>query len=719
MDKKRRVPERVLWIGVTAFFLAVIALLSFSPRVLAGNQDAEKQRLLRAFQDVMAFVQDNYVDENAVDTKALMDGAMKGMFEALNDPHSAYLTADDMRDLNDTTMGKFGGVGLIITKADAGAEVVSPIEDTPAYRAGVQAGDVITAIDGETIAEMTTDDVVKILRGQPGTEVTMSLLRGKAVEFEAKVVRALIEVPTVKHAMLPNDIGYLRIIQFTPLTPSRVKESLADFKKQGYRSLVIDLRSNPGGVLSSVIETANYFLSSGPIVSTRSRISAENQVYYASARQAIVDPSLPVMVLIDRGSASASEILAGALKDTHRATLLGEKSYGKGSVQQIRSIGDGGFRLTMSRYYTPAGISIDKIGIQPDIEIKEPELTKAEEDSYTRLLEEQQIKKFVEAHPEPGKEETNAFLRELSGDGDRAARAVRVEAHPQRGGPGEAQPAGLRPGVRQRALAGGRAVEEQVRSFLLPPGYRGEGRLEIGGADHHYLTRVLRVRPGDRFEATDGRGGRFLLTVQEIRPRFLVARVEAEEEGGREPAGAGSPAAHLFHLLQCLPKGNKMDLIVRQATEAGVRRIVPLLSRHTVPRLESGEEGARKVARWQRIAREALQQSGNPRLPEILPPVRLEDYLGGEPAGTGLFLHQEPLEGSSLHELLAGARREILLLVGPEGGLAAPEVEWLLGRGFRPVHVGPNILRSETAALFALAAAQMILKERDRWQLVR
>ena len=162
-----------------------------------------------------------------------------------------------------------------------------------------------------------------------------------------------------------------------------------------------------------------------------------------------------------------------------------------------------------------------------------------------------------------------------------------------------------------------------------------------------------------------------------------------------------------------------MDLIVRQATEAGVRRIVPLLSRHSVPRLESGEEAARKVARWQRIAREALQQSGNPRLPEILPPVRLEEYLGGQIAGTGLFLHQEPLEGGSLHELLAEAQREILLLVGPEGGLAEPEVEWLLARGFRPVHVGPNILRSETAALFALAAVQMILKERERWQLAR
>ncbi len=254
-----------------------------------------------------------------------------------------------------------------------------------------------------------------------------------------------------------------------------------------------------------------------------------------------------------------------------------------------------------------------------------------------------------------------------------------------------------------------------MKSFLLPPGYRGEDRLEIVGPDHHYLTHVLRVRVGDRFEATDGRGKRYTLRVREIRPRSLVAGLEAAGESG----AAGMGPAHLFHLLQCLPKGNKMDLIVRQATEVGVQRIVPLLSRRTVSRLGRGEEAERKVSRWERIAREALQQSGGPQLPQILPPVRLEEYLSREIVGTGLFLHQEPLGGGALHELLAGAQREVLLLVGPEGGLAPEEVERLLARGFRPVHVGPTVLRSETAALYALAAAQIILKERDCWQLVR
>jgi carboxyl-terminal processing protease len=411
------VPERVLWIGVTAFFLAVIVLLAFSPRVLAGNQEVERQEYMKILQDVLEFVQNYYVDDKAVDTKVLMEGALKGMFEALQDPHSAYLTSEDMRDMSDTTTGRFGGVGLIISKVEKGAEVVSPIEGTPADRAGVAAGDIITAIDGNPVVDLSVNEVVSILRGEVGSEVTMTLLRGKSLTFDVKVARAMIEVPTVRQAMIPGGIGYLRIIQFTPLTPPRVKDALGYFQKEKYQALIVDLRSNPGGVLSSVIETADYFLSDGPIVSTRSRIPSENHEYFASPRDNLVDASIPVIVLIDRGSASASEILAGALKDTGRATLLGEKSYGKGSVQQIRTIGDGGFRLTMSRYYTPSGISIDKIGILPDVEIKEPELTKEEEASFTRLIEENRIPAFVEQHPDPNREEVQSFVQALASEG--------------------------------------------------------------------------------------------------------------------------------------------------------------------------------------------------------------------------------------------------------------------------------------------------------------
>jgi carboxyl-terminal processing protease len=205
----------------------------------------------------------------------------------------------------------------------------------------------------------------------------------------------------------------LRIIQFTPLTTERVEDAILDFKDRGYDSMIIDLRSNPGGLLSGVIDVADFFLSRGPIVSTRSRVSSENHVFYASSRNTIVIPDLPIVVLIDRGSASASEILAGALQDTGRATIMGEKSYGKGSVQQIKRVGDAGFRLTMSRYYTPLGKNIDQIGISPDIVVQEPEFSDEEEQALSRIIDEELIKDFLSRNPNPTDEDIASFEREL------------------------------------------------------------------------------------------------------------------------------------------------------------------------------------------------------------------------------------------------------------------------------------------------------------------
>ena len=412
MDKpKRRFGERAVWIAVTSFLVAVLALLAFSPRVLAGNRETDNQRLLEMFAEVFADVQKNYVDE--VDPKALIDGALKGMFESLKDPYSLYLDAQAMRDLGDTTTGKFGGVGLIIAKVEGGVEVVSPIEDTPAFRAGVHAGDLIVAVDGSSVLELSIDQVLSILRGAPGTSVTMTILRGKALRFDVTVVRAVIEVPTVKYAMMPGGIGYVRLIQFTPLTNERTAEALHSFETAGYRSLVIDLRSNPGGLLQSAVDVADFFISRGPIVSTRSRMAAENQVFYASTRRTIVPERLPVLVLVNRGSASASEILAGALQDTGRARVVGEKSYGKGSVQWIRDLGEQGYRLTISRYYTPQGRNIDKVGIVPDVEVKEPELSEQEEKAVSALLEQNLLRDFVAANAQPAEPQIQAFLRQL------------------------------------------------------------------------------------------------------------------------------------------------------------------------------------------------------------------------------------------------------------------------------------------------------------------
>jgi carboxyl-terminal processing protease len=256
--------------------------------------------------------------------------------------------------------------------------------------------------------------VLSVLRGEPGTSVTMSILRGKSMRFDVTVTRAVIEVPTVKYAMMSHGIGYLRLIQFTPLTAERAADALRSFEAAGYRALILDLRGNPGGLLQSAVDVANFFISRGPIVSTRSRVPSENQVFYASPRRTVVPEKIPVIVLIDRGSASASEILAGALQDTGRARLVGEKSYGKGSVQWVRNLGEEGYRLTVARYYTPDGKNIDKVGIVPNVEVKEPQLSDQEEKAVSTIMEQNLLRDFVAAHPQPTEAQIQDFLKELA-----------------------------------------------------------------------------------------------------------------------------------------------------------------------------------------------------------------------------------------------------------------------------------------------------------------
>jgi carboxyl-terminal processing protease len=249
----------------------------------------------------------------------------------------------------------------------------------------------------------------------PGTTVTLTLKRGNAKPFDVVLTRDIVEVPTVKYSMI-NEIGYLKLIQFTPYTDDRVRDAIDYFNQQGYKALIVDLRNNVGGRLSTVIEISDMFLSEGTIVSTRSRVPQENEVYTAKS-SVLVPETMPVVVLIDKGSASASEILAGALKDTGRAIIMGETSYGKGSVQQVRDFGNGGFRLTTSRYYTPSGKNIDKIGITPDIIVKEPELTDEEQQSLNKLTEEGTIASFVRDNPQPTQAVEDAFIKKLHQDG--------------------------------------------------------------------------------------------------------------------------------------------------------------------------------------------------------------------------------------------------------------------------------------------------------------
>ncbi len=408
--------------AVALVLAVVLAAVILVPAVSARNSmSAQELQLMQQFETVYQFIRDSYVDE--VDPATLFEGALQGMFESLDDPHSAYLNAEDVRSLTDTTSGEFGGVGLYIGKQPENGdqpsfvEVVSPIEGTPAYHAGIIGGDLIVAIEGESTAPLSIDEVVDKLRGRPGTDVQVTVQRGNAPEFFVDITRAIIEVPTVRHAMIGSDIGYLRIVQFTPHTAGKVEEAVRFFDSQGYSSMIIDLRGNPGGLLNAVVDVCSVFFDDGLVVGTRGRIASENQRFYAQGRS-LVPEDMDILVLIDKGSASAAEIMAGALKDRGRAVLAGETSYGKGSVQQVRLLGEGGFRLTMARYYLPDGEFIDKIGVDPHIQLDQPELSEEEQERAIDLLSEGRVRDWVRVHSEAEIGARQGFSRALQQEFD-------------------------------------------------------------------------------------------------------------------------------------------------------------------------------------------------------------------------------------------------------------------------------------------------------------
>ena len=419
--------ERAVWASLTALLVIVVLVFTITPSVFAQNR-SQTDQIVDVFESVLRFIEESYVDE--VDLDALLEGALKGMFDSLDDPYSTYLDAESMRGLTDTTSGEFGGVGMYISKQRTDAndarsgfvEIVAPIEDTPAFRAGVRAGDLIVALRDQNDEEfastegLSIDEVVGRLRGTPGTEVTIRIRRGTRAEFPVTLERAIIEVPTVKYAMIPGEIGFLRVIQFTPRTAGRIEDAVEFFEANGYRSMIIDLRSNPGGLLTGVIDVADLFFERGTIVGTSGRIPQENERFTATPG-IVVSEDIPVVVIIDEGSASAAEILAGALQDRGRAYLVGETTYGKGSVQQVRRLVRGGFRLTMSRYYLPSGRFIDRVGVEPDRFVEPSELSDDEAVQYAELITSGRIAEFVSANPSPGEQSIDEFVDTLQADG--------------------------------------------------------------------------------------------------------------------------------------------------------------------------------------------------------------------------------------------------------------------------------------------------------------
>ncbi len=329
---------------------------------------AETYRLLTLFGDVFERVRAEYVE--AVNDRELIENAINGMLTGL-DPHSSYMNAKSFRDMQVQTRGEFGGLGLEVTSENGIIKVVSPIDETPAARAGVKAGDLITMLDGQTVQGLTLNEAVDKMRGPAGSGIRLTIKReGISTPIELSMNREVIRIQVVR-SRLEGDIGYIRLTSFNEQTDPGLRKAVQDLKQKAggtLRGLVLDLRNNPGGLLDQAVSVSDDLLEQGEIVSTRSRHPEESQRW--NAKSGDVTNGLPVVVLINGGSASASEIVAGALQDHRRAVVLGTRSFGKGSVQTVMPLpGSGAMRLTTARYYTPSGRSIQGLGINPDIEV--------------------------------------------------------------------------------------------------------------------------------------------------------------------------------------------------------------------------------------------------------------------------------------------------------------------------------------------------------------
>jgi len=329
---------------------------------------------LRKFTEVFARIKDAYVEE--VSDSQLLESAIKGMLSDL-DPHSTYLAPKDYEELEESTSGEFGGLGIEVGMENGFVKVISPIDDTPAQKAGVQAGDLIIKLDEKPVKGMSLEEAVNLMRGKPGTVLTLTIMReGESAPIEIDVTRDVIKVTSVKSRMIDNGYGYVRITQFQAETGRQFLKALSDLEEEhgnDLDGLIIDLRNNPGGVLQAAVETADALLDEGLIVYTEGRIQSSRLRF--SAKPGDVMAGTPIVVLINGGSASASEILAGALQDHERAVVMGTQSFGKGSVQTVIPLDEThAIKMTTARYFTPDGRSIQATGIKPDIEVRPAEL---------------------------------------------------------------------------------------------------------------------------------------------------------------------------------------------------------------------------------------------------------------------------------------------------------------------------------------------------------
>jgi carboxyl-terminal processing protease len=379
--------------GIFAAVVATLVLLSLRQDVGAATSNStETYKQLNLFGEVFERVRADYVDD--VSDDSLVESAINGMLTSL-DPHSNYLNTKNFNDMKVQTRGEFGGLGIEVSMENGLVKVVSPIDDTPAAHAGLKPGDLITHLDGDPVQGMTLPEAVEKMRGPVSSEIKLTIRREGKEPFDVKLIRATIKIQSVRSHLEGDNIAYIRITTFNEQTDVGLNNAVKNLKQQAggkLLGLILDLRNDPGGLLDQAVAVADAFLEKGEIVSTRGRRSEDAQRY--NARPGDIAAGLPIAVLINGGSASASEIVAGALQDHHRAILLGTKSFGKGSVQTIIPLpGHGAMRLTTARYYTPSGRSIQAKGIDPDIVVEAAKIEKTPDKTEAKVATASDLKR--------------------------------------------------------------------------------------------------------------------------------------------------------------------------------------------------------------------------------------------------------------------------------------------------------------------------------------
>src|SRR5512135_1614795 len=392
MSFSRITKKRASLLVVLVFVLGVIIGTGMVRYSQAENDTYDN---LKTFSEVLSLVQKNYVEE--VSSKDLIYGAIKGMLSNL-DPHSSFMTPEMYKEMQVDTRGEFGGLGIQIGVKDKTLTVIAPIEDTPAYRAGIKAGDKIIKIDGQPTKDMTLTEAVDKMRGPKGTNVTITVFRDEfAQPKDFTITRDIIKIQSVKYKILDSELGYVRISQFQEKTSEDLDKALKEFTDKKVKGIILDLRNDPGGLLNMAVDVSGEFLPSGKLVVYIKGRSGEKDEFFTNNTHPRTE--IPMVVLVNEGSASASEIVAGALQDWGRAVIMGTQTFGKGSVQTVIGLSDGsGLRLTTAKYYTPKDRSIQNTGIKPDIEVKQPPLAseKKRDTDFPHMLREKDLERHLD-----------------------------------------------------------------------------------------------------------------------------------------------------------------------------------------------------------------------------------------------------------------------------------------------------------------------------------